>query len=151
MMEYQMHKHRIFQLVLTTALVSLAQPNSFAGEHHESRNYHHEGWRGDIHHFHEHDIAHWRAGSWRHDWHGGREGWWWIVGGVWYFYPSPVYPYPDPYLPPVAVAPQPAPTPPAPAQYWYYCPNPAGYYPYVAQCQTDWQKVPATTPPDMRR
>jgi hypothetical protein len=25
--------------------------------------------------------------------------------------------------------------------YWYYCSNPAGYYPYVRQCSTLWQKV----------
>src|SRR6266436_4951555 len=22
---------------------------------------------------------------------------------------------------------------------WYYCADPAGYYPYVSQCYTDWQ------------
>jgi len=27
-------------------------------------------------------------------------------------------------------------------QYWY-CDNPAGYYPYVQQCNTGWQTVPA--------
>jgi len=30
------------------------------------------------------------------------------------------------------------------AQTWYYCSNPAGYYPYVAQCNTGWQAVPAS-------
>ena len=30
-------------------------------------------------------------------------GWWWVVGGVWYFYPSPVYPYPSPWEPPPVV------------------------------------------------
>jgi hypothetical protein len=29
------------------------------------------------------------------------------------------------------------------SQYWYYCQNPAGYYPYVAQCTIPWQTVPA--------
>ena len=29
-------------------------------------------------------------------------------------------------------------------QYWYYCSDPAGYYPYVAQCNTGWQPVPAS-------
>jgi hypothetical protein len=29
------------------------------------------------------------------------------------------------------------------SQYWYYCQNPAGYYPYVQQCTTNWQPVPA--------
>src|SRR5215472_1659686 len=26
---------------------------------------------------------------------------------------------------------------------WYYCSDPAGYYPYVTQCNTGWQTVPA--------
>jgi hypothetical protein len=30
------------------------------------------------------------------------------------------------------------------AQTWYYCSDPAGYYPYVAQCNTGWQSVPAS-------
>src|SRR6266481_4301010 len=29
------------------------------------------------------------------------------------------------------------------SQNWYYCSDPAGYYPYVAQCNTGWQAVPA--------
>jgi hypothetical protein len=28
--------------------------------------------------------------------------------------------------------------------YWYYCRNPAGYYPYVPSCPTPWQPVQAT-------
>jgi hypothetical protein len=47
--------------------------------------------------------------------YGDRDGWWWIVGCVYYLYPAPVYPYPDPYVPPTVV---PAPT------YWFYCQNP---------------------------
>jgi hypothetical protein len=30
------------------------------------------------------------------------------------------------------------------AQTWYYCSDPAGYYPYVTQCNTGWQVVPAS-------
>jgi hypothetical protein len=29
---------------------------------------------------------------------------------------------------------------------WYYCSNPAGYYPYVRQCPEGWQQVPAQPP-----
>jgi hypothetical protein len=29
------------------------------------------------------------------------------------------------------------------AQSWYYCSDPAGYYPYVTQCNTGWQTVQA--------
>lgn len=28
-------------------------------------------------------------------------------------------------------------------QYWYYCQNPAGYFPNVTSCTTAWQTVPA--------
>jgi hypothetical protein len=100
-------------------------------------------WHGEIGRFHEHDMELWRGGRWHHGRHEGRNGWWWIVGGVWYFYPVRVMPYPDPYQPPMVVVP---PVPAAP-QYWYYCANPAGYYPYVAQCVVGWQRVPATVPP----
>ena len=30
------------------------------------------------------------------------------------------------------------------AQTWYYCSDPAGYYPYVGQCNTGWQTVPGS-------
>jgi hypothetical protein len=32
----------------------------------------------------------WERGRWRHEAHNGRLGWWWDVGGVWYFYPERV-------------------------------------------------------------
>ncbi len=120
---------------------------------------------GDIRHFESRDMHHWRNGYWHQGHYQGRYGWWWVVGGVWYFYPQPVYPYPDPYRPPVIVeqvpaAPvvvqvpvpvtvQPAPvvtTPAAPApvqQFWYYCDAAKGYYPYVASCPSGWRTVPA--------
>ncbi|HTV45576.1 MAG TPA: hypothetical protein VMF05_09680 [Stellaceae bacterium] len=34
-------------------------------------------------------------------------------------------------------------TEPYAGQVWYYCSNPTGYYPYVAQCFAPWQAVPA--------
>jgi len=30
------------------------------------------------------------------------------------------------------------------SQTWYYCSDPAGYYPYVTQCNTGWQTAPAS-------
>jgi hypothetical protein len=109
-------------------------------------------WHGRIERFHEHDWDMWRGGYWRHESHEGRWGWWWIVGPTWYFYPEPVYPYPNPYEPPVAVIVQPAPAkapPPPPPQNWYYCESAKGYYPYVPACPGGWRAVPATpgTPP----
>ena len=76
----------------------------------------------------------WEGGRWRHEAHNGRYGWWWDVGGVWYFYPQPMdgppiyvsdlevvddYGGPDgppvaggyPPPPPVAYAPPPPPPP----------------------------------------
>jgi hypothetical protein len=107
----------------------------------------HPPWRGDIHHFHERDIIIWRQGHWVHGHHDGRFGWWWVVGGIWYFYPAPIYPYPDPYLPPevIVVQPQSAP-PPQPQQYWYYCDSAHAYYPYVTSCPSGWRPVPAAPP-----
>ncbi len=71
----------------------------------------------------------------------------WVGPGPWWG-PAPYY-YPAPPVvvqqPPVYE--QPAPPPQAPI-YWYYCPNPQGYYPYIQQCPTGWmQVVPPTTPP----
>jgi hypothetical protein len=107
-------------------------------------------WHGDIAHFHEHDWGVWRGGHWAHSWHGGRYGWWWLAGGLWYYYPAPIYPYPSPWEPPVAtvVTPGAAPvvTAPPATSYWYFCQASNAYYPYVASCPTGWQKVPATPP-----
>lgn len=71
--------------------------------------------------------------------------------------PGYSYYYPPAYYPPVAAVP-PAPTqyvekgdapsaaPSLDPGYWYYCRNPAGYYPSVAQCAGGWEKV-APQPP----
>ena len=33
--------------------------------------------------------------------------------------------------------------------YWYYCPDPQGYYPYIRECASGWMKVvPDATPPN---
>ena len=61
-----------------------------------------------------------------------------------YYYPPPVY-YPQvvvPAAPPVYVERQ-APAPAAEQQaWWYYCDATRGYYPYVKECPSGWQKVP---------
>jgi hypothetical protein len=74
---------------------------------------------------------------WHQGWRNGQYGWWWDdgLGSTYYPYPYdwgyPDYGYYD-YSQPYA------------AQTWYYCSNPAGYYPYVTQCNTAWQPVPAS-------
>lgn len=116
---------------------------------------------GDMHRFEARDFHRWRAGRWHQGHRHGQYGWWWVVQGNWYYYPQPVYPYPDPYRPPVIVEPVPTPpvivqvpvpaqvpapaVQPAPAQpqFWYYCDAAKGYYPHVASCPTGWRTVPA--------
>jgi hypothetical protein len=80
----------------------------------------------------------------------GGFGFYWGPSFGWpYYYPS--YPY---YAsPPVVVAPPSPPvyierTDPAPSEenYWHYCENPQGYYPYVKECPGGWTPVPSTPP-----
>ena len=78
------------------------------------------------------------GGHWYHGWRGGRYGWWLAGPGLaWAYYDYPYggyypdydyYDYNQPYA----------------SQTWYYCSDPAGYYPYVTQCNTGWQAVPAS-------
>jgi hypothetical protein len=108
---------------------------------------HADEWRfrgHDIRRFRDLDLDAWRHGHWYHGWHEGRFGWWWVRGGLWYFYPVPVYPYSDPYIPPPGVAILPPPAAAPPPYYWYYCSDPPGYYPYVPACRVHWWPVPPT-------
>ena len=80
--------------------------------------------------------------------------------GPWY-YPPYYYPYPPwggvPPYPNVAAVPPSPPVyiergvepsgPSAPSSgYWYYCPDPPGYHPYVKECQTGWLTVLPQSP-----
>src|SRR3970040_2258070 len=65
----------------------------------------------------------------------------------WYYPPPPLY-YPYPY--PAVVAP-PA-SPPVYVEreqenWWYYCEQTRGYYPYVKECPAGWTRVPPAPPP----
>jgi hypothetical protein len=91
--------------------------------------HYHSGWHGDIRHF---DHSRWQGGHWWHGEFGARRGWWWIVGPDWYWYADPVYPFPDPYLPPGAAT-----------GFWYWCDYYKQYYPYVGACPSGWRAVPA--------
>ena len=97
------------------------------------------------------------SAAWAHDrgrvhfgFHVGVPGPYW---GPWsypspYYYPPYYYPpavvierQPPVYIeqsPPAAAAPAPAPTP---QNYWYYCAAAKGYYPYVTECPSGWQRV----------
>jgi len=97
------------------------------------------GYRGwHVNRFNSAQLARWRGGRWWHGWHHGHVGWWWWVDGGWYFYDAPIYPYPG-YVSDYAYD--------EPSQdygdYWYYCRDPEGYYPYVQHCNGNWEPVPA--------
>jgi hypothetical protein len=84
------------------------------------------------------ERAVWTHGRWRHGRHNGRFGWWWWADGGWYFYDAPIYPYPD-YVSQYVYQ---EPTEDN-GDYWYYCRDPQGYYPYVKRCYGSWEPVPA--------
>jgi len=131
-------------LALAASVSARAQQHERGSERHDRRGAQRAPqWRGDIRHFHERDLRVWHGGRWVHGRHDGRLGWWWVVGSIWYFYPAPVYPYPNPYQPPTVIA---TAGPPAPAAgYWYYCRSAGSYYPYVAVCPESWTRVPAAS------
>lgn len=107
------------------------------------------------------------AGYWGpHDgWHGAYRGYWGPRVGVYVGSPAywgtwpyslgwgPINPWPYspplvvtvPAAPPVVVQQPAAPVDPA-ASYWYYCTQPAGYYPYVQNCEVPWMKVVPQVP-----
>lgn len=98
----------------------------------------------------------WRAGYWgpRAGVYIGGPAYW---GGGWPYawgatYAVP-YAYAWPYATTVVTAPapqvvvqQPAATELPAASYWYYCTQPAGYYPYVQNCSQPWMKVVPQVP-----
>jgi hypothetical protein len=86
------------------------------------------------------------AGNAQAGWHGHYRGWggpgiYWggpvVVGPPWY--PYGYYPQAPTVVQqtPVYVAPQQE----EDSNYWYYCMNPKGYYPYVTSCPSGWMKV----------
>jgi hypothetical protein len=54
----------------------------------------------------------WKDGHWHHATRNGRDGWWWDVGGFWYFYPEQIEGPPD-YVSNVEVADDTTTAPPA--------------------------------------
>ena len=98
-------------------------------------------------------------GGWGHyHFHGG--GWGWGLGLFYPYYAYPYYRYYD--RPPVIIQQHPSelyvqPVPPkdSPQQqleqnYWYYCAEPKGYYPYVKECPGGWIKVVPFPPPQQK-
>jgi hypothetical protein len=73
-------------------------------------------------------AGHWSRGFNGGHWAGGSVGWTSFPGD---FGVVPYYAYYG-YSSPVAAS-----------GTWYYCAEPPGYYPYVSQCYSGWQPVPA--------
>ena len=97
---------------------------------------------------HGHHGGHWGHGHANFGFYFGDPFFW---GGPRYYRPYAPYYYDPPTTviverqPPVYVQRQPAQ---AAAQVWYYCPNPAGYYPQVPNCSQQWVTVdPSSVPP----
>ena len=116
----------------------------------------------------------WRPG-WNAGWNAGWNGGWWgpsvgigvggpvfwggapvVWGGAWPGVWGPAFPaWQAPVLvngmPPQQVIIQQAPgaaqaVNPADAGFWYYCTQPAGYFPYVQECSQAWMKVVPQVP-----
>ena len=84
----------------------------------------------------------WRNGRWHQAQRNGRFGWWWDVGGYWYFYGEQTEGPPD-YVSDVEVAaddvvdaPPPPPPPPQPKHAFYYHPGDIKGVPYdtIVEC-----------------
>ncbi len=164
-----MNTRRTALSVITVLLVlllpegsALARPGGgFSGSHGGGFSGAHSGFSGG--HTQASPGGHWGGHGWGY--HGG--GWGYghgyyggFYGGVYadpwawgYAYPPVVgygaYAYDD--APPVAGAyverappVQSGGQPMSQPNTWYYCSNPAGYYPYVNNCSVTWQQVPAT-------
>jgi hypothetical protein len=125
----QLRKHRV-QSRIGTALgtaaaallcvIALSLPNlAYAGPHGGGGGFHGGGFHGGGFHGRGFGGFHGR---------GFHAGGFHPGFGVFYY---PYYGYYDYGQPPSS-------------QTWYYCSDPAGYYPYVTQCDAGWQTVPAS-------
>lgn len=94
------------------------------------------------------DRVHWSIGigvpvygyGWDDGWYGGWQPGWY--GPAWTYAPPIVM-----QAPPQRIEVQNLPLGPAPPSYWYYCSNPAGYYPQIATCPGGWAQVLAQPAP----
>jgi hypothetical protein len=97
---------------------------------------------GHVYHGH---LA-WEHGSWHHETRNGRYGWWWDVGGAWYFYPQPIEGPPD-HVSDISVAEEataePAPPPQASHHTFYYHPGDIKGVPYdtIKECLQATQRA----------
>lgn len=158
-----------FLAVFVALLLAMLPGSATLADEHGGGRYRGGGYHGDDHH----------GGSYYRGGHGGGwNGYWGISVGVpggWGAWPYPYaygigYPYPYAYgaypvqrviesrvyvpeaAPQVYVSREPA--APATPNYWFYCEDPAGYHPYVQQCNRTWLLVVPQTgaaPPQLVR
>lgn len=125
--------------------------------HGDGGGWHGGGWHGGGDRWHG-SVGVYVGPSWGWGWPYGYSYYGYPYGYPYYGYPyfgypyyaypyrySPYYGYPDDYPSP-AYVPEPRVyierTPQAaPSDYWYYCTDPAGYYPYVKNCSRPWRRV----------
>jgi hypothetical protein len=89
------------------------------------------------------DEGGWGGGDWGGgDWGGGWGDDWAPGFNAWVYAPPMVV-----QAPPQRIQVQNLPLGPAPPSYWYYCSNPAGYYPQIATCPAGWAQVLAQPAP----
>lgn len=130
----------IFAVLLMLLMNTFPGVDAGAANYHGSPNYHGPG--------------HYRGPGYYHgsQFYYGGSIWIGPEWGLWRDYPYYSYPY---YTAPPVINPR-YPTvyiDPAPQQeeqsYWYFCPDPQGYYPYIQKCPKGWLKViPSTVPAD---
>ncbi|MEO8566697.1 MAG: hypothetical protein ABI541_09970 [Betaproteobacteria bacterium] len=157
-------------LIAAAAALALATVATTASAQHREGSQGGGSWRGGSS---WQGGGSWHGGSHWGGWHGSRIGLSLGFGFPYYYWGPGYYPYAYAYPYPYGyydgyssyddAAPQTyiqrdsgdAIAPPAPAQrsqYSYYCTNPAGYYPQIANCPSGWLTVvpnsaPRTAPP----
>jgi hypothetical protein len=111
------------------------------GNFHGNDRFHDGHFHGDDH-FHGAVIVGWPWFGWYGTWP-YYDPFYYPYG---YYYPSTDYTYAvgsSDYAP---LSTQGAVSEPPHELYWYYCDDPDGYYPYVRNCNHDWQAIPAQPP-----
>jgi hypothetical protein len=139
-------------MVVTVVIMILCA----AGMASAADNYHGGGHSGGYYRSVGHHGGHYWGGRGRSSFDFGV-----VIGGPywgspWYYpYYNPYYyPYYYPYVPAVTVPSMPQEyieqsqeeLSSTPSGVWYYCPESKAYYPYVRECPSGWQTVPAQPP-----
>ncbi|HTY68227.1 MAG TPA: hypothetical protein VMH36_16345, partial [Alphaproteobacteria bacterium] len=75
---------RVGAWILSAALMLVLAAPALAEDRHDHDRDRHEDHR-PVRIEHRYSFEAWHGGRWFHGEHGGRAGWWWVVGGVWYF------------------------------------------------------------------